>query len=603
MSYDVNWGNLKDYLKDAGTEGGFVEFLTKEDGTAAGAAVVDFKTDQEVEKVLTLDGNDFKGRKLFVNRDVDCFHLRRWCEKHGFDFFMDERGNKVNIKRKGSSYQVPQNHGSAPPPAFGSQQIPQTIDNKPLITEIPDLLKVFVFVSNLSFETREGFIMKHFSRVAFVKSCEIFKETEGDNAGKSKGMALLEFDRARDARRAVIMLHDTELDGRRIRVRDSNDRRKLPEGLSELGRPAPETACIDMCRAKNVDPYAECTLFMANAPFEMTPDEMKEIFRLVGDCFHADLFKKNGRNAGVGVAKFKHAYDAQQAINVLNDASFKGRKLAVRYDNEPRPGSSTHAPAPVYGQNVYRNDPAPNFVGAPRSSQPSGDTNAQVQQLANLLGIDGATLDAIRIMKSGGAAPEPKRETYNSNDTYRARERSPHRESHRNDRDGYGFNNRDNGYQNRDNGYQNRDNGYQNRDNSYQNRNNGYQNRENNYSNNRDNNYRNDYNSRQQDAPQQQQQQPQAQVKTESKNWSPITNDTIYIRNLPGSMNENQLRFMFNQCGQISFMDFPVKSDGTPVGYSYIRYDGPDCKRATEQAVDKYNMYFCDGSKLEVGLY
>ena len=95
MSYDVNWGNLKDYLKDAGTEGGFVEFLTKEDGSAAGAAVVDFKTDQEVEKVLTLDGNDFKGRKLFVNRDVDCFHLRRWCEKHGFDFFMDERGNGV----------------------------------------------------------------------------------------------------------------------------------------------------------------------------------------------------------------------------------------------------------------------------------------------------------------------------------------------------------------------------------------------------------------------------------------------------------------------------------------------------------------------------
>ena len=459
--------------------------------------------------------------------------------------------------------------------------------------------------------------MKHFSRVAFVKSCEIFKETEGENAGKSKGMALLEFDRARDARRAVIMLHDTELDGRRIRVRDSNDRRKLPEGLSELGRPAPETACIDMCRAKNVDPYAECTLFMANAPFEMTPDEMKEIFRLVGDCFHADLFKKNGRNAGVGVAKFKHAYDAQQAINVLNDASFKGRKLAVRYDNEPRHASDSRAPPPVYGQN-YRNEPAPSFGAAPRNSQPSvsknqvkiknfhptnifqGDTNAQVQQLASLLGIDGATLDAIRIMKSGGsaAAPEPKRETYNSNDTYRARERSPHRETRRDDRDGYGFSNRDNGYQNRDNSYQNRNSGYQNRDNGYQNRDNGY--RENNYSNNRDNNYRNDYNSRQQDAPQQQ---PQAQVKTENKNWNPITNDTIYIRNLPGSMNENQLRYMFNQCGQISFMDFPVKSDGAPVGYSYIRYDGPDCKRATEQAVDKYNMFFCDGSKLEVGLY
>lgn len=568
MSYDVQWGELKDHLKDNGTEGGFVDFLKKEDGSPAGAAVVDFKTEEEVENAIKLDSTDFKGRKLFVNLDSDCFHLRRWCDKHGFEFTMDGNGNKISIRKRGSTafQSAPVNHGP-PPPSFGSA--PQTVDGKPLITDIPDLLKNHLFVSNLSFETREGYLKKHFSKVAYVRKAEIFTEKEGEKEGKSKGMALIEFDRARDAHRAVIMMHDSEIDGRRIRCRASNDRRDLPEGLSELGRPAPETTCIDMCRSKGLDPYAECTVFMANAPFDMQKEEMLEVFRLVGDCFHADLFKKGGRNSGVGVAKFRHAYDAQQAINVLNESNFKGRKLAVRYDNEPRDGGRPQPPpqSPVYGQQPYgaRSAPAPNFgqtngYSAPpmasptRAPQPSGDTNEQVQQLANLLGIDGATLNAIRIMKSGQAPVEPKRETYTANDTYRSRDRSPHRDTRRDERDTYGYNR--------------------------------------------------SYNRQPEPAYNRQPEpQAQAQVKTENKNWNPITNDTIYIRNLPPSMNENQLRYLFNQCGQISFMDFPQKSDGAPVGYSYIRFDGPDSKRSSEAAVDRFNMFNCDGSKLEVGLY
>ena len=45
------------------------------------------------------------------------------------------------------------------------------------------------------------------------------------------------------------------------------------------------------------------------------------------------------------------------------------------------------------------------------------------------------------------------------------------------------------------------------------------------------------------------------------------TTDTIYIRNLPSSMTEQQLRYMIEQCGPISFMDFPLREDSSPVGY------------------------------------
>jgi len=582
IAFDVVWTDLKDYLKDAGTEGGFVEFLRKEDGSGAGGALVDFRSDEEIETALKVDGQEFKGRKMFVNRDPDGFHLGRWCKKHGYDFKMDDHGNKIKLFKSGFSggnsggpsggAAPPPQYAQPAPPVYGGGPTASTPDGKPLIDNIGDLLKNHVFVSNLAYTTTEGFLTKMFAKVAYVKKAEIFKHDEKadeDKRGKSRGLGLIEFDRARDAARAIIMMNGQEIDGRPIRVRDSNDKRDLPGGLSDLGRPLPETQCVDQVRSRGMNPYGECALFMANAPFDMTQQQMLEMFRLVADCKEANLFKKDGRSKGVGVAKFANAYDAQQCINVLNDAMFQGRKLAIRFDNEPRQGG--HAPAPTYAQpqpDYIRHEPMPqsNGYSAPpprfqEQRQPpvqqappqqiGATTDAQIDQLAGLLGIDGATLNAIRIMKSAQsaqAAPpapvEPKRESNYNNYQNRTRDRSPHRD----------YNNR-----------------------------------------------RND--SRRDDYSRNDSQQAQASVKSENKNWNPITNDTIYIRNLPSSMNENQLRYLFNQCGQISFMDFPVKSDNSPVGYSYIRFDGADCKKSAQSAVDRFNHYNCDGMQLEVGLY
>merc|ERR1711879_199228 len=105
--------------------------------------------------------------------------------------------------------------------------------------------------------------------------------------------------------------------------------------------------------------------------------------------------------------------------------------------------------------------------------------------------------------------------------------------------------------------------------------------------------------------PQQQQQQQQAATNTTTNNqsWTPVTKDTVYVRNLPDNMNENRLRGMLQQHGNISFMDFPLKHDNTPVGYAYVRFDGHNSLECCNSAIGRYDNFMVDGSKLEVGLY
>ena len=112
----------------------------------------------------------------------------------------------------------------------------------------------------------------------------------------------------------------------------------------------------------------------------------------------------------------------------------------------------------------------------------------------------------------------------------------------------------------------------------------------------------NGYNNNNNNA-QQQNNQNGAQKSSASKNWNPVTQDTIYLRNLPPTMTESRLRYLISQCGQISFIDFPMNRDNSPVGYAYIRFDGADALTAAKQAITQYDNYPIEGQRLECGLY
>lgn len=95
-------------------------------------------------------------------------------------------------------------------------------------------------------------------------------------------------------------------------------------------------------------------------------------------------------------------------------------------------------------------------------------------------------------------------------------------------------------------------------------------------------------------------------VKPEEKKpqaWVPTTDDTIYLRNIPPSLTEKTLRGKMNRYGPISFIDFPVTPQGTPVGYAYVRFEGPYRSNACKNSQRDYHDTIMDNYRLEVGLY
>lgn len=624
LPFDVFFGDIKDYLKnevdcDAAV---FVEMLKNPgDGQkGTGIAIIEVATDDDVGKVMSRDGqevtfSDKPTRKLFVNQDNDNRRLKQLCEKNDWDYDLNGNRGRPRLLRRGTPGGIiGGGRGGAPPSGsygghpggapYGQPSSGQDYKGRPLVESIPDLLASTVFVANLSFRTTERDLMRHLENVGRVQHMNMMKYSEdyedADKAGKSKGMAIVEFARARDASRAMTMYAGRDFMGRDINVRPAKELRPLPNGLSELGRPMPEGMCMDMCRRElQVDPHQSCTLFVHNIGFEVKEDEIRDCFELLGDVTRCALLtkKEDGVSRGICVVKLASGLDAQQCMNVLHDSKLHGRPLRLRLDRDeqrkapPPPQPSAYgapygappapygappahygAPPPHYGapppahdpyrqapppRDDYNRPPPPRFEDRGRDSYrapeparapapaPSGDKDSQISQLAALLGVNSDTLQAIRLLQGAkDAAPAAPAPAAQSNTPWK-------RES--------------------TNNY----NGNSGRDRSPVRQ-----------------------NSRGPSQPPQ-----QNQAAAGGKNWNPVTQDTIYLRNLPSTMTESRLRFMVSQCGNISFIDFPMTRENTPVGYAYIRFDGMGATDAAKQAIQHYDSYSVDGQRLECGLY
>lgn len=72
-------------------------------------------------------------------------------------------------------------------------------------------------------------------------------------------------------------------------------------------------------------------LFIANLPWSVTSDSLKELFSQFGEVLEAQIItdRSSGRSKGFGFVTFSSEEDAQKAINEMNDKEIDGRKLVV----------------------------------------------------------------------------------------------------------------------------------------------------------------------------------------------------------------------------------------------------------------------------------
>jgi len=77
-------------------------------------------------------------------------------------------------------------------------------------------------------------------------------------------------------------------------------------------------------------------IYVGNLNYEVTDDELREIFSEFGELASADVIKDkfSGQSKGFGFVDMPDNDQAQQAIKELNGKLVKGRNLTV---NEARP--------------------------------------------------------------------------------------------------------------------------------------------------------------------------------------------------------------------------------------------------------------------------
>ena len=175
-----------------------------------------------------------------------------------------------------------------------------------------------VYVGNLSWDVSWQELKDHFKQAGQVLHADVMMEP---GTTRSKGCGLVTFANARDAATAISTLHDTELNGRLIFVREDR------ESGSTAALPA---------RGVGVVPTDGCKLYVGNLPKETSWQELKDHFKQAGTVVRADIAQApDGSSKGYGTVLLASTRDAAKAIQLLNETQYHGRVLQVRPDAHP----------------------------------------------------------------------------------------------------------------------------------------------------------------------------------------------------------------------------------------------------------------------------
>ncbi|EFO17232.2 hypothetical protein LOAG_11268 [Loa loa] len=228
IPYDVRWMELKDLVREKAGEVNFVELLEDRKGKSKGAAVVEFREKESVQRCVdALHRYPMNDRLLTAKeiRDPVAF-FRKVKEDTGVDFLNGLHGGTAAASLDTRSRQEEQFETYGLSPAFLRQlHITGPLTNR-------------VFVSNLPYNVQSGRVTDYFSLAGKVTWVDL----QLDKEGRSKGMAVVQFTHPIEAVQAISMLNNQRVFDRQINVKmdkfDPIDDRKegeLPVGLRGVG--------------------------------------------------------------------------------------------------------------------------------------------------------------------------------------------------------------------------------------------------------------------------------------------------------------------------------------------------------------------------------
>ena len=206
LPFDEPWQSLRDWFKETiNCEDAFVSLIKHPvNGNSTGAAHVEFRTVEDCEAAAARSTEEYKGRKIIINKDSDNMHLKVWCRKKNFSFRMDKQFKPIieSLDGHGSHghHDAPPHHhvgGTANTGYIPREDRAQNRDRnesgkesngriqlepiavgydpygRPLINDVTDLLATSVFFSNFPFKVPEEDIEKLFSVCGLVSRIQL----------------------------------------------------------------------------------------------------------------------------------------------------------------------------------------------------------------------------------------------------------------------------------------------------------------------------------------------------------------------------------------------------------------------------------------------
>lgn len=194
-----------------------------------------------------------------------------------------------------------------------------------------------LFVSNLTWATTEADLVEHMKQAGPVVRAEILRRDS-----RSKGTGLVEYSSPKIAAEAIDFMNDSELDGRKIKVRADKGSLK-PANIdssnvvvSDTTGKAKQTRKTKTTNSSDALPAAEKVLipnkvFIRNLAWSTAKEDLIGLFSKFGEVSNAEIrTTSKGRSLGTGVVVFANAESAQAAITGLNGFEIDGRKISVR---------------------------------------------------------------------------------------------------------------------------------------------------------------------------------------------------------------------------------------------------------------------------------
>ena len=178
-----------------------------------------------------------------------------------------------------------------------------------------------VYVGNLPYGCSWQDLKDHLfeARAASAAFTDILTRAHG---GRSKGCGIVTFNSSEDAKKAIETMHDTEIGERKIFVREDREGERgndLRKRIAPFRRASPSR---DSLRGNL---------------WSTRWQELKDIFRKVGDVAHADVTMGfDGRSRGWGVVAAYGPPVAQVGGERLNGTMLNDRALIVRRDERAR---------------------------------------------------------------------------------------------------------------------------------------------------------------------------------------------------------------------------------------------------------------------------